>query len=1026
MRFLLQPLLLLSLPILISAQTCLQYAPTSGSECDCPPGFAGTDCSLPVCGASLFAGTGSGRALAPSNGSVENCACDDGWGGSGCTVCATDFACGSAYNASDYTSQTSSSLLSAGQVANQTMICNASPRVYTAGQMSCDVITPLLQTLFPLSSKLTISRNIDTSLSPIPGVTSPGENSTVYAQLWYDNAETFFCKANSCNQTLIAQDSGNSSTWTCQNLECTCMPGTAFCSGMTDLTKTINSLTGELVIQCDATGGTCAFKQTLLVNTFGTSGLALSACSFGECISQNNVDYLSGTVALAVVSGSDLSSGVIAGLCVVGAIIFFALLGLVWGYIAQKKARNSIEGRDDKRPGVGVDWSGVGYEIRLAGNGMGLERLGLGSKKEKTGAEVEDGLAGTSKGGWKTILAGGEGRVEPGKLVAILGPSGAGKSTLVDLLACRRKTGRTTGKVTFFTTSREKEGGGRGAGNFRPRVGYVDQSDVHSPTSTVREALLLAARLRLPEYMPVEEKQARVEEVLSQLGLMHIADSPIGDNTRRGISGGEVRRVSIGLELVAKPHILLLDEPTSGLDSVSAAKVVSVLRDLAHDFENPTTVIASIHQPSSKLYFSFDSVIVLAQGKQVYNGNGGHSPVDHFVSRGGPALPLGYNVADYLLEIASEGNPELLPSSSSMTTFNNPPTSRRSFLQRTADSNLEKSTFPSSPTSDDDNEIAIHTLHRNDTPSSHNNNSLTQRSSQSDDIIPTNYKPTLKPVSSFLTQFQILCGREWRTIRRDKSLVLAHTIVAIVAGVGSGGLYYQVDLTISGFQNRIGTLFFLGALIAFSSLSALYNLITIRPLFLRERSASYYSPSAWLLARCLFDIIPLRLIPTIILSTITYWMAGLQPKASNYFKFELILILYALGMTLFNFLIAVVISGAGTAILFCSIYNLYLLVYAGFFINLNKIPPVLRWLRYFDTLGYCLEALSVNEVNSGLQIVDELSGVPVVANATLIMSMLFGFGGNNYYRDVIVLFIFFLGYLILTVLGVILVMKERR
>lgn len=85
MRFLLEPLLLLSLPILISAQTCLQYAPTSGSECDCPPGFAGTDCSLPVCGASLFAGTGSGRALAPSNGSVENCACDDGWGGSGCT-----------------------------------------------------------------------------------------------------------------------------------------------------------------------------------------------------------------------------------------------------------------------------------------------------------------------------------------------------------------------------------------------------------------------------------------------------------------------------------------------------------------------------------------------------------------------------------------------------------------------------------------------------------------------------------------------------------------------------------------------------------------------------------------------------------------------------------------------------------------------------------------------------------------------------------------------------------------------------
>lgn len=83
-----------------------------------------------------------------------------------------------------------------------------------------------------------------------------------------------------------------------------------------------------------------------------------------------------------------------------------------------------MEGKDEKRPGVGVDWSGVGYEIKTAGNGMGLERLGFGSKKEKSGTMVEDGLAGKSNGGWKTILAGGEGRVEPGQLVAVLGPSG--------------------------------------------------------------------------------------------------------------------------------------------------------------------------------------------------------------------------------------------------------------------------------------------------------------------------------------------------------------------------------------------------------------------------------------------------------------------------------------------------------------------------------------------------------------------------------------------------------------------------
>lgn len=85
--------------------------------------------------------------------------------------------------------------------------------------------------------------------------------------------------------------------------------------------------------------------------------------------------------------------------------------------------------------------------------------------------------------------------------------------------------------------------------------------------------------------------------MIEKLGLSAVRDVRIGDGEKRGISGGEMRRVSIGLELVAKPDILILDEPTSGLDSVSASKVARVLHALAHDQENPTAVIASIHQP---------------------------------------------------------------------------------------------------------------------------------------------------------------------------------------------------------------------------------------------------------------------------------------------------------------------------------------------------------------------------------------------------------------------------------------------
>jgi len=218
----------------------------------------------------------------------------------------------------------------------------------------------------------------------------------------------------------------------------------------------------------------------------------------------------------------------------------------------------------------------------------------------------------------------------------------------------------------------------------------------------------------------------------------------------------------------------------------------------------------------------------------------------------------------------------------------------------------------------------------------------------------------------------------------------------------------------------------LGALIAFSSLSALYNVVEIRPLFLRERSSFYYSPTAWLLSRFLFDVIPLRIIPTIIVATITYWMAGLAPAAANFFKFLFILVLYSFAMTLFNFLLGTTFQNGGIAILLSALTALYQMTYAGFFVHLSSIPPVLRWLQWLCPLKYTLEALSVNEVGSGLQIVDTLQGVPIKVSASLIMKTLFGFRDNSYYRDVLVLFGFIAAFG-LSVIGMVwFKVRERR
>jgi len=257
-------------------------------------------------------------------------------------------------------------------------------------------------------------------------------------------------------------------------------------------------------------------------------------------------------------------------------------------------------------------------------------------------------------------------------------------------------------------------------------------------------------------------------------------------------------------------------------------------------------------------------------------------------------------------------------------------------------------------------------------------------------------------------------------------LFAAHLVIASILGVFCGGLYYKTGITIAGFQSRVGCLFFLGSLLSFSALSALYNLIETRPLFLRERAGSYYRPTAWLLSRFFFDVIPLRIIPTIVVSTIVYWMAGLSPDAARFFKFLFVLVLYAAAMTLFNFLLACLFRNGGIAILLSALFNLFIMTYAGFFVHLNDIPPVLRWLQWFSILKYCLEALSVNEVGSGLMIQDSLQGVPVNVSAQLIMNLLFGFGPNNYYRDVLVLFAFIAGFGVSLIAVVWWAVRERR
>ncbi|RMZ85272.1 hypothetical protein DV738_g374, partial [Chaetothyriales sp. CBS 135597] len=239
------------------------------------------------------------------------------------------------------------------------------------------------------------------------------------------------------------------------------------------------------------------------------------------------------------------------------------------------------------------------------------------------------------------------GYVRPGQLTALMGASGAGKTTLLDVLAARKNIGVIGGDILV-------DGQKPGIG-FQRGTSYAEQLDVHEATQTVREALRFSADLRQPYEVSREQKYSYVEEILCLLELENLADAIIG-SPESGLSVEERKRVTIGVELAAKPELLLfLDEPTSGLDSQSAFNIVRFLRKLAAAGQ---AILCTIHQPNSALFENFDRLLLLQKGGEtVYFGDIGkdaHVLLEYF-RKNGAHCPADANPAEWMLDAIGAG-----------------------------------------------------------------------------------------------------------------------------------------------------------------------------------------------------------------------------------------------------------------------------------------------------------------------------------------------------------------------------------
>uniref|UniRef100_A0A336LSC6 CSON015173 protein n=1 Tax=Culicoides sonorensis TaxID=179676 RepID=A0A336LSC6_CULSO len=233
----------------------------------------------------------------------------------------------------------------------------------------------------------------------------------------------------------------------------------------------------------------------------------------------------------------------------------------------------------------------------------------------------------------KPILHGVSGCFKSQQLTAIMGPSGAGKSSLLNILAGFRQ--QTSGDIKINNKSRDMD-------TFRRMSRYIMQQDVFHRMLTIREAMMVAADLKLGHVIDKNAKLEIIEEILEMLRL-----TKAGDTLGYLLSGGERKRLSIALELVNNPPIIFLDEPTTGLDDLSSSQCISLLQRVAH---GGRTVICSIHQPSAKIFAMFDNVYVLAEGHCVFRGSG--SDIIQYTENIGLKCPVSYNPADFIIEIS--------------------------------------------------------------------------------------------------------------------------------------------------------------------------------------------------------------------------------------------------------------------------------------------------------------------------------------------------------------------------------------
>ncbi|KAG7376653.1 hypothetical protein PHYPSEUDO_012949 [Phytophthora pseudosyringae] len=584
-------------------------------------------------------------------------------------------------------------------------------------------------------------------------------------------------------------------------------------------------------------------------------------------------------------------------------------------------------------------------------------------------------MPGGKKGEDIDLLQGVSGYAKPGTMTALMGSSGAGKTTLMDVIAGRKTGGKIRGKILL---------NGYPANDLAIRrcTGYCEQMDIHSESATIREALVFSAMLRQSTSVPTAEKMESVDECINLLEL-----GPIADKIIRGSSTEQMKRLTIGVELVAQPSIIFMDEPTSGLDARSAKLIMNGVRKIAN---SGRTIVCTIHQPSSEVFSFFDSLLLLRRGGRVVFfgdlGKDSSNLINYFEAAPGvkPIEP-GYNPATWMLECIGAG-----VGAASGTGMDFAEHFVKSDLKALMDKDLDK-----------------------------------------DGVLrPSTELPELKFTKQFastgLMQFNLLCRRFFHMYWRTPTYNLTRLMISVLLGAILGIIYQATDYTtFNGANAGVGLVFistvFLG-IIGFNSVMPVAA--DERTAFYRERASETYHALWYFIAGTLVEI-PYVLLSALAFTIIFYPSVGFT-GFSTFINYWLVVSLNALLFVYLGQLLVFALPSVAVASIAGALLSSIFMLFSGFNPPANNIPTGYKWIYYISPPTYSIASLvamvfadcpDATSGNLGCQVLK--NAPPTVGNITLkqYVELAFNMKSDNISRNILVLCILIVAFRLLALLS---------